>query len=524
MAETLEQLSQRAAEIQQIPRVLNEHIDLLNDVAWKMRCLNPILSTELCLEALNLTAQNHYVHGRAYALRNLGVCQLRTNSPHKAITTLKSARKTFFDLNDETGLVSVDNLFGLSQKILGNYESALEYHLKALRTYRKIDNGAGVASVLNNVSNIYFRISDYSQSLEYNYNALPYSAQPDAVRHQAPILTSLGEVLWRVGESSQSITVLQQALSLLQTHPDKHNEAGALINLGNSYQSTGSYNEAMNYYNQAFKIARKIGSFEAQAEARIGIGSIYCQTNDLPQALASLSEALELSQNIGSRFYESQALLELGTAYRQLGDERETILSLERALEISHELSAKETIYKTHLALSEVYEQQGKTNAALHHYQAFYRVQDEIYNFASARRIQHLLFSQTRRRQLKPPRAANLQKTSSLQQSALSPRKLQEIKQFVAHHLAENISGAELAAVAGLNHDHFIRVFKQSTDQTPHQYLIEQRVERAKQLMRTTALPLSEIALSCGFSDQSHLGVQFRLSTGSTPKQFRQSF
>jgi transcriptional regulator GlxA family with amidase domain len=56
---------------------------------------------------------------------------------------------------------------------------------------------------------------------------------------------------------------------------------------------------------------------------------------------------------------------------------------------------------------------------------------------------------------------------------------------------------------------------------TPHQYLAAQRIERAKQLLRSTSLTPSEVALSTGFADQSHFTKVFRRIAGTTPGRFR---
>jgi transcriptional regulator GlxA family with amidase domain len=62
---------------------------------------------------------------------------------------------------------------------------------------------------------------------------------------------------------------------------------------------------------------------------------------------------------------------------------------------------------------------------------------------------------------------------------------------------------------------------KRSTGITPHQYLIQQRVERAREMLTHTNLSLSEVAYAVGFSDQSHLAHHFRQAFGITPGRFR---
>lgn len=108
-------------------------------------------------------------------------------------------------------------------------------------------------------------------------------------------------------------------------------------------------------------------------------------------------------------------------------------------------------------------------------------------------------------------------------QGGLSPQKLKLVTEYVNDNLDSDLSLKELAAIAQLSQYHFCRLFKQSTRLSPYKYIIQCRVERAKQLLRKGDLNLAEIALSCGFSHQSHLHRHFKRLTRVTPKQFLNS-
>jgi len=105
----------------------------------------------------------------------------------------------------------------------------------------------------------------------------------------------------------------------------------------------------------------------------------------------------------------------------------------------------------------------------------------------------------------------------------LSPTQLKRVVDYINDHLDQELSLEELAAIAQLSPYHFCRSFKRSTGLTPHQYVMRQRVERAKLLLKEGKMKVLEIALACGFTHQSHLNRHFKRLTGVTPKKFSKS-
>ncbi|NEQ28962.1 MAG: helix-turn-helix transcriptional regulator [Microcoleus sp. SIO2G3] len=111
----------------------------------------------------------------------------------------------------------------------------------------------------------------------------------------------------------------------------------------------------------------------------------------------------------------------------------------------------------------------------------------------------------------------------------LAQSKLRRVLEYINAHLEQDINLADLAQVVDMSQCYFASLFKQSMGMTPWQYVMQQRVERAKELLRWcdgqrrgfAHRSLSEIALQCGFNSQSHFTQQFRKFTGVTPKIYR---
>lgn len=92
--------------------------------------------------------------------------------------------------------------------------------------------------------------------------------------------------------------------------------------------------------------------------------------------------------------------------------------------------------------------------------------------------------------------------------------------EFIQERLVEDFSMRDLAQFAGLSEFHFSRMFKKSVGLSPHQYVLQQRIERAKRMLMTGSSNLAEVAIQCGFCDQSHFTSHFKRQTGLTPKRF----
>ncbi|MEG4803523.1 AraC family transcriptional regulator [Microcoleus sp. ARI1-B5] len=99
--------------------------------------------------------------------------------------------------------------------------------------------------------------------------------------------------------------------------------------------------------------------------------------------------------------------------------------------------------------------------------------------------------------------------------------KLKQALEYMNAHLSENVSLAAISDELGISQFHFCRLFKQSTGMAPHAYLIQQRVERSKQLLKQKECRMLDIAIACGFANPSHFAKHFHRHTGISPKQFR---
>jgi len=103
----------------------------------------------------------------------------------------------------------------------------------------------------------------------------------------------------------------------------------------------------------------------------------------------------------------------------------------------------------------------------------------------------------------------------------LAAWQIARVRAYIDSNLHRTIHIRDLSAVARRSPAHFSRKFKVAVGESPHAYVVRRRLERACHLMMTSAEPLSEIALSVGFSDQAHLCRLFRQAFGQSPANWR---
>lgn len=103
----------------------------------------------------------------------------------------------------------------------------------------------------------------------------------------------------------------------------------------------------------------------------------------------------------------------------------------------------------------------------------------------------------------------------------LAPHILNRVKDYIHTHLAEPLLLPELAALGQLSEFHFARMFRQSMGLAPHQYVMNARLIHAENLLKTSQMNITAIALECGFSSTSHFSNRFKSVRGITPSALR---
>jgi AraC family transcriptional regulator len=135
----------------------------------------------------------------------------------------------------------------------------------------------------------------------------------------------------------------------------------------------------------------------------------------------------------------------------------------------------------------------------------------DILNVEAADSVARLLLIHLARRLHRAPSTA----------SALTPRAIERLRDYIVAHLGDRILVADLAQQVGLSPNHFAASFAEHTGRPPHRFVLDIRIEHAAALLRQSPLTIAQIANDCGFSSQQHLSNAFRRHMDTTPSRYR---
>src|SRR5262249_53541964 len=109
-------------------------------------------------------------------------------------------------------------------------------------------------------------------------------------------------------------------------------------------------------------------------------------------------------------------------------------------------------------------------------------------------------------------------------QGGLGAPRLRKIQELVRANIEGELTLYEMSQSVGLSTSHFSQMFRQSTGESPHQFVLRQRVERAKEMLQAAEIPVLDVAVACGFKTQQHFARVFRRVCGVSPTEYRYEF
>jgi AraC family transcriptional regulator len=111
-----------------------------------------------------------------------------------------------------------------------------------------------------------------------------------------------------------------------------------------------------------------------------------------------------------------------------------------------------------------------------------------------------------------------------IHRGGLTPARLRTVTELVHAKIEDDLTLEEMAGSVELSTAHFSQMFRKSTGQSPHQFVLRHRIQRAKQMLRADEARVLDVAIACGFKTQQHFARVFRQVCGASPTEYRQEF
>jgi diguanylate cyclase (GGDEF)-like protein len=351
-------MSRKAKDIESKQRTETEYrtkIDLLNDLAWKIRDTDPIQSKELGERAYQLAnvgsfAEGPYLQGLAESLRCLAHANRRA----------------------------------------GDLNLALSQSTQALSYLDGLDLPLVEADILRNIAISLGYLGNFAEGLEFGFKALKLANAAQDQERQALILGSIGVIYTHSKNLDESVRTFHQALRLNRELGDKQDEALILNNMSLAYRALGDYDNALGSSLQALKLAEETNFSALTVTATGTIGEAYLAMSEYDQANQYLQKYLEGANSTGSKRDVTWAFILLGETDYRRHQETTALFYLTQAIEIAQQLGFRSEEARSHELLANMYEQQGELKQALAHLRLFSQIRESIFNDDTARKIANL--------------------------------------------------------------------------------------------------------------------------------------
>jgi diguanylate cyclase (GGDEF)-like protein len=368
-----------------------EKVDALNRLAWELRVSDPREGVRVAAAALASARAAGYARGEAYALRNLGGCRSLLLEHEEALADLAAAREIFDALGDAVGTASTLNRLGSVYCRQGDFAAALATHGEALRLQREAGDLSGEGDSLNLMGNVHYSAGNLLEALEHYSASLRVEESLGAKLGVSHCLNNIGNIHGQLGDFQRALEFHTRAVSYKRDLGDRAGEAIGLTNVGSSYEQLGDFPRALACYQEALDLARSVGERSTEIDALRNMGDVHQKLGDRVRALSCYREGIGIAYEFGAPLLEVECRIGAGRVLTVLDRTGEATSDLEDALALAERVESKMLVYEAHLALSEAREASGDVAEALRHFKEYHRIEDEVFNTETERRIQAVI-------------------------------------------------------------------------------------------------------------------------------------
>ncbi|NCC31622.1 MAG: GGDEF domain-containing protein [Chloroflexia bacterium] len=342
MIKHIQQLEERLAAV----RDRGERIDLLNKLAWVLRIVDTKRGARIAQEAYDLARAEEYAKGIA------------------------------------------DGLISLCEYNFTDFVLALTQALEALAIFEELGDIAGQARACYTLCWAHWSLDNFAEAVEIGQRGLELARSAEDHRLTTDLWNNLGLAYKRSGNYEAGYTAYHQALSLSRAHGDHLTEAKVLTNIALAYVTQSEYEKALAYAEASTYLNIDVAVINGYT--LLALGQAFCGLQQREDAIACLEQAMDIGQ---SHDIAQLSLVALHTRSQICVEQQEfdqAIVLLQQGLAFAEQSGSHLYGARCHETLSQVYEARGEVTQALHHYKAFHRIRETLFNDTKSSRVQSL--------------------------------------------------------------------------------------------------------------------------------------
>lgn len=316
---------------------INNRIEDLLEIARLKLYTDNALGKEALQEAYDLSQKYGYEKGQAWSLLRMGSYAYREGNRYIAIEQYKKALLMMNKIGDCQGISRSYYLIATVYSLIGEFDSALDHYLKALKLSETYDQVYHF-KILNNLGVTYYRLGQYDHGLRTIQSALEYMLNHDIPGLYIPY-TTLGEIYLKKEAYKEALECAEKALEYLEEDDDTGFRANADIVIAAAFKGLHYYDESLIVYNRALKSYDAIGETQNLSHINRSIAEIYLIKKEYHPAFEHCQRALTYSHKYESLFDESKVYHLYAEIYEELNDFEKAYKYIKSACELKKKIN-----------------------------------------------------------------------------------------------------------------------------------------------------------------------------------------
>lgn len=338
----------------------------------------------------SLSVKTDYKKGLAQSFLNSGVIFKTNGTMDSAIFYHLEAIKIIQEINWKKGEVIASRSVGIIYAQQANYKKAIELMSHSVTIAREIKDKQRIAEGTMNIGNVYLCLGDYTRSLQYYYSALHIQEELNNKKAISIIYNNIGNVLISGNKIAQALTYYKKGVAIQEQLGDKEVLGHLYSNLADIYLMQNDISNALDYNFRALKTRRAIDSKQGMIISYCSIGSVYLKQKKYREALTFQFKSLEMAEKYGFKRELAEACNAIGKIYVETGDYTNALIYCEKQLALGKAIDYKELMREAYSNYASVYRKLKQFDKALAYTELYHSIKDTLLNKENLKQIAEL--------------------------------------------------------------------------------------------------------------------------------------